>query len=233
MTIRRVLEMTDRILSPGKVVPDYCGVAKVCMCQEGYFLIRSGCRDVKIHKPAVAVGVFIDNRGDIAVEDDVSAVEHRHHLCFRQCLRYFLYGRSTFHCSIYIPDFLCYISVDEVLISLELDRAVASDTLVVIALDGVVESVYTEVEDTEVRICILMDYLVHRTWFVVGGEILRSNEMALVEVSLSDSRKVEEYKQYHGHCCYCQSSFEYERTVLSRSVGLRSPERPYKQSEDA
>ena len=68
-----------------------------------------------------------------------------------------------------------------------------------IALDGIIECVHAEVEHAVVRICVLMDDFIYRTWLIMGCEVLRSHEMALVEVSLADAYKVDPYEEYDGN----------------------------------
>ena len=107
-------------------------------------------------------------------------------------------------------DFICDILLDKVLIALELHRAVSADALVVVTLDSVVECVHADVENAIVRICVLVDDLVYRTWFIMRREGFRSHEVALVEVSLSDRNKVEYDKENHSHSDDGHSALSYE-----------------------
>ena len=66
-----------------------------------------------------------------------------------------------------------------------------------IAGDGIVEGVHADVQDTEIRIFVLEKDLVHRTWLICSREVLRGYEMILVEVSLSDTEKVEHDNENH------------------------------------
>ena len=73
----------------------------------------------------------------------------------------------------------------------------------VVAGDGIVEGVHADVQDTEIRIFVLEKDLVHRTWFIGCREILRSYEMLFVQISLSDTEKVEHYNENHSNTDGC------------------------------
>ena len=89
--------------------------------------------------------------------------------------------------------------VYQILVTLHLHRTVASDALVMVALDGVVESIDAYVQNPVRHILVLMYKFVHRTRLVCGIEIARSNEMTLVEVSLVHTEKVEEHHKGDGN----------------------------------
>ena len=82
--------------------------------------------------------------------------------------------------------------VDEVLVALELDRAVSSDILVEIAGVGVVEYVCSQVEYPVALVRILQDVLVHWSLYEMLVELVLGDEVVSVEVSLSDDAHVEE-----------------------------------------
>ena len=54
----------------------------------------------------------------------------------------------------------------------------------VVALNGIVEGVYAQIEHAIVRVSVLMDDLIDRAWIIVRREVFRRNEMALVEIAV-------------------------------------------------
>ena len=96
----------------------------------------------------------------------------------------------------------------------------------VVALDGVVESVHAKVQHAVIRILILMYDLIHNTWLVMRGEVLRCYEMALVEVALAHAEKVEPHQQNHGCSHDGSPSFQYKRSIFSYSIHLWLSECP-------
>ena len=80
----------------------------------------------------------------------------------------------------------------------------------VVALDGVVECVDADVQYSVVRILIQVDDLVYKTWLIVSGEVLRSHEVALVEIPLADTCKVDPHKEDYSYCHNAHSAGAYE-----------------------
>ena len=101
----------------------------------------------------------------------------------------------------------------------------------VVALDGVVECVNADVQHSVMRIGVLMDDLVHKTRLIMCREILRSHEMVLVEVSLADRCEVKIYKEYESNSSDGHPALQYERTLRSDCVDLRSAVCPYYKQE--
>ena len=79
----------------------------------------------------------------------------------------------------------------------------------VVALDGVVECVDADVQHAVVRVFIKVYDLIYKTWLIMGCEVFRSYEMALVEVPLSHACKVYPHKEYDCNCHNAHSSKAY------------------------
>ena len=77
----------------------------------------------------------------------------------------------------------------------------------VVAWYRAVESVHAYVQDSVIQILIFEYHLIDRTRLILGAEILRSNEMAIVEISLSYRNEIESDKQNGGKGHNCHPSF--------------------------
>ena len=80
----------------------------------------------------------------------------------------------------------------------------------VVALDSVVECVHAQIEHAVVRVGILMDDFVHKARLIMRCKVLRSHEMARVEVSLADRYEVKEHEEYYSHTGDGQPALEHE-----------------------
>ena len=103
----------------------------------------------------------------------------------------------------------------------------------VIALYGVIECIHAEVQHAIVRVGILMDDLIYRTWLIMCREIFRSDEMFLVEVSLAHRNEVKEHQKHNSCSRYGHPSLKNERAFLAHSINLRSLVDPHQQQEYA
>ncbi len=128
---------------------------------------------------------MIPYRRKVSSEDYIFSVEHGHCFQLRKSFFYILNSRCLARYGVNASNFLGQIPVNEVLVSLQLDRAVASYAFVVVALDCIIESVDADVKHPIFRVFVLMDEPVHRTWSICRAEILGSDEMVFVEVSLA------------------------------------------------
>ena len=88
-------------------------------------------------------------------------------------------------------------TVNEVLVALELDRAVAADVPVPVARVRVVEYVHGKVHGTVAQLRILQDHLVHRPLGELPIELARTDEMVSIEISLADGEHIE--RQYNAY----------------------------------
>ena len=127
-------------------------------------------------------------------------------------------------------DFTSDISLDEVLITLELHRAISAYALVVVALDCIIEGIHTEIQYAVIRISILMDNLVHKTRLIVCSKVLRCHEMALVEVSLAHWKQVNGNKEYDRNARNGHAALSYKRTFLAHGIHFCRPHGPEKES---
>ena len=100
-------------------------------------------------------------------ENDVFSVQHRYDLQQGKILRNFSDGFGSLHNIIYVVYFRSYVLFYQVLITLKLYRAVATDGLVVVAWDGAVECVYADVQNSVIQCWILKYDLVYRTEFIL------------------------------------------------------------------
>ena len=221
------------LLSPCEVVPDDSCRAEICRSEQSDFLIRCRSRYIVLNKPAVAVSIFVIDRSTLRIHDYISAVKQGNHLEFCHRLFNILNCSGTFNHSVEITDFARYVFLYKILVSLKLDRTVSSDTFVVIALDRVIEGVHAQIEYAIIKILILVNYLIHHAWFVVGCKVLRCDEMTLVEVALSYACKVYPYKDDDSNRNYAHSACSYEGSLRADCVCLRLSECPRQECEYA
>ena len=161
-------------------------MTKVGSGKESDFLIRSSGRHGCVHEPRISEGMAVLHRRILPAKDYVLAVQGGCHLQKRQAVSHFLHRCGIVHHTVDLTDLRHYVLLDKVLITLHLDRAVATDCLVVIARNRVIEGIYAYIQNAEIRIFVLKYHLIDRTRVVGSGEVARSYEMILVEISLAD-----------------------------------------------
>ena len=71
-----------------------------------------------------------------------------------------------------------------------------------IACDGIIEGIHADIKNAEVRILVLEEDLIYRTWLICSREILWCYEMILVEISLACAEKVKKHYQ-DDSCRHC------------------------------
>ena len=121
--------------------------------------------------------MMVFHRRVLVAEDDIFAVQHRDYLEIRKAVGDVLNGFCFSDDVVYLLDFRCDISVDEILITLKLHGAVASDGLVMVACKGTVECVDAEVQNSEVWVCVFKQDFIDRSRLILGLKVLRSDEM--------------------------------------------------------
>ena len=119
-------------------------------------------------------------------QDYIFSVQHGNNLQLRQIFRNLGYGGSLSHNIVNLSYFRRNIALNKILISLELDRTVAADCLVVVARDRTVECIYAQIENPVIRIGVFKYDPVHRSQFVLCREILSGNEVLLVQITFAD-----------------------------------------------
>ena len=170
----------------------------------------------------------VDNRRIFRSENQIFSVESRSHLHEWKAVCNLLHSGGISDDIECLADFRCDIPFDKVLIALHLHRAVATYGLVVVAWNRVIECIHAQVKHSVVRILVLENKVIYRSWFILGREILRSYEMILVEVTLSDRDKVDIHKEYDSDSYNCHLSVAGEG--FAGRIFLRSLESPQQQS---
>ena len=118
-------------------------------------------------------------------KNDIFSVKSGGHLQKRQAISNILHCDGILQNAINRTNFRGQVPLDEILISLHLDRTVTADGLVMIARNRIIECVHTYIKHAIVKLRILKYDFIHRTRLVYRSEVARRNEMALVEISLS------------------------------------------------
>ena len=175
---------------PGEVVPDDCSVMQVYSADKPDFLVRCSCRNGRADKPAVAHRIAVDNRRIIASYDNVLSVQGRCQRQGRKAVFDFLYGGGRIDRSYYPVDFRVEVLFYQVLVSLELRRAVSSYAFVMIARMRIVESIDTYVQHPVIRGGVLQDDFIHRSGIELAGEIALAHEVVVVQISFARRKQV-------------------------------------------
>ena len=162
-------------------------------------------------------------------EDYVLSVQGGSHLQKRQTVSHFLHRFSIAYYVIDLAYLRCEIAFDEVLITLHLDRAVTSDSLMVVAWNRIVEGIHADIKYAIIKRRVLENQPVDRTRVVCRREVARSDEMVLVEIALADRDEVEVDKEDHSHADDDHPALAHERAVLAYRVALRGLKGPYEE----
>ena len=101
----------------------------------------------------------------------------------------------------------------------------------VVAWNRAVECVHADVQNPVIQVWIFKDDLIHRAKVIMRREILRCDEMILVQISLSYRNKVDPYEEDHCKCYHCQPSLSHEGTLRTDCICLRCAVCPEKESE--
>ena len=124
------------------------------------------------------------------------------------------------------------VALDEVLIALQLRRAVTSDALVPIRVEGVIEYVRAEVHDPVGRSLVLKDQLVHLPGCELVIKLARSREAVRIEVTLADREHIHEHEEaYSNHRLHPACIADVRVAFVGLRCALRDAVGPEDQAE--
>ena len=92
-------------------------------------------------------------------------------------------------------------TVDEILVTLHLDRAVSADILVPIARMRIIENIDREVQDAIIEFLVCKNRLIHRSLGELAVEVLRRREVVGIQIPLAHRKHVQKHQCGDGKPC--------------------------------
>ena len=157
----------------------------------------------RVHYPAVSHCLSVDYRRIFRPDYYVFVIQHGKYRYGREVVGDFADGGGPVYGHFHRIYFGYEVVLDEVLVSLDLGRAVASYGLVPVACMRIVERVDAKVKHPVIEGFVFKDDFVYGPFRELVGKFPLADEMVSVEIAFVDREEVydkQEAKAYYGSC---------------------------------
>ena len=198
-----------------KIFPYDDLLSQIHASDESDFLCGGRSGDSPFHEPGASHGVEVSKRCAIIIYDNVFVVQHRKNRKCRKSLFRFLECGDITQGRIDRTYFRGKVGVDEILVALQLDRAISSYILMVVARMRVVENVHGKIEHPVVEFAVLENFLVDGSLGELVVELALRHKMIRIKIPFPDREHVHENE---GQDSYLHAPSSGRGALLRRGV---------------